>query len=129
METEDAIDRDLAALEEGMLDLAKFPHRAHLRLAFHMLSRHAFGEAVSRFSSALKLLTAKVGKPGVYHETMTVAYLAVISERRARGGSPRWEEFIAANADLLEKGCLLRWYRAEELQSELARTTFVLPRR
>lgn len=129
METEDAIDRDLEALEKGTLDLAKFPHREHLRLAFHMLSRHGFGEAVSRFSSALKLLTAKVGKPGVYYETMTVAYLAVIGERRARGGSLAWEEFIAANADLLKKDCLSRWYSVEELQCEVARTTFVLPRR
>ena len=94
-----------------------------------MLSRHAFGEAVSRFSSALKLLTAKVGKPGVYHETMTVAYLAIIGERRARGGSTTWEEFIAVNEDLLEKDCLSRWYNAGELQSEIARTTFVLPTR
>ncbi len=129
METDDAIDRELAALDQGMLDLANFPHREHLRLAFHMLSRHAFSEAVSRFSAALKLLTAKVGKPEVYHETMTVAYLAIIAERKARGGSSTWDEFIAANADLLEKDCLSRWYSAEELQSEIARTTFVLPRR
>jgi hypothetical protein len=104
-------------------------HREHLRLAFHMLSRHGFGEAVSRFSNALKSLTAEAGKPDAYHETMTVAYLAIIGERRARGGSPTWEEFIAANADLLEKDCLSRWYSAEELQSDIARTTFVLPRR
>lgn len=94
-----------------------------------MLSRHAFGEAVLRFSAALKLLTTKAGKPEVYHQTMTVAYLAIISERRARGGSQTWDEFIAANADLLEKNCLARWYSDEELKSEIARTTFVLPRR
>ncbi|MFN2475840.1 MAG: hypothetical protein ABR526_05785 [Chthoniobacterales bacterium] len=129
METEDAISRDLAALEEGALDLAQFPHREHLRLAFHMLSRHAFGEAVARFSGALKLLTAKFGKPEAYHETMTGAYLALIAERRARRDTSTWEEFISANPDLLEKDCLSRSYTADELQSEIARTTFILPRR
>jgi len=38
------------------------------------------------------------------------------------------EEFIAANPDLLDKNILLRWYSKQQLDSQLARTTFVLPR-
>lgn len=61
------IEQQLAALEAGELDLAAFPHAEHVRLGFHMLERHPFGEAVTRFARGLKLLTAKVGKPEVYH--------------------------------------------------------------
>lgn len=60
---------------------------------------------------------------------MTVAFLAVIGERRARDGAANWEEFIAGNADLLDKRCIEQWYDPEQLESELARRTFCLPRR
>ena len=50
-----------------------------------MLGRYPFGEAVTRFSRGLRLLAAKAGRPEIYHETITVAFLALIGERRARG--------------------------------------------
>jgi hypothetical protein len=122
-----AADRDLAMFEAGALDPAEFPHSEHLRLAFEMLARCEFGEVITRFSRGLKLLTAKSGKPEVYHETKTVAFLAVIAERQQSGAISNWETFRAANSDLLHKNCLRRWYSAEQLESELARRTFCLP--
>jgi hypothetical protein len=122
-----AVDRDLAMFEAGAVDPAQFPHSEHLRLAFEMLARCDFGEAITRFSRGLKLLTAKSGKPEVYHETITVAFLAVIAERRQAGPISSWETFRAANSDLLDKNCLRRWYSAEQLESKLARRTFCLP--
>jgi hypothetical protein len=78
---------DIAAFERGSVDPAAFPHAAHVRLGFEMLGRYDFGEAVSRFSRGLRLLANKAGKPQLYHETITVAFLAIIAERRARGSS------------------------------------------
>jgi len=121
------VKEELAALETGALDPAKFPHAEHVRLGYEMLSRHSFGEAVDRFSRGLKLLAAKAGRPQVYHETITVAFLALINERRARSGAEDWNEFRANNADLFDKRCLEKWYGAEQLASDLARRTFCLP--
>ena len=118
---------ELRALETGALDPTKFPHQEHVRLAYGMLERYPFGEAVARFSRGVKLLAAKAGRPDVYHETITVAFLAVIGERRARSMSKSWVEFKADNSDLLDKRCLERWYDAEQLGSDLARRTFCLP--
>ena len=118
---------DLRALEKGALDPSKFPHQEHVRLAYGMLERYPFGEAVARFSRGVKLLATKAGRPDVYHETMTVAFLAVIGERRARSLSNSWAEFKEQNSDLLDKRCLERWYNKEQLGSELARRTFCLP--
>jgi hypothetical protein len=118
---------ELRALETGALDPAKFPHAEHVRLAYEMLSRYSFGEAVVRFSRGLQLLAAKAGRPQVYHETITVAFLALINERRARGGAQSWGEFKADNSDLFDKRCLEKWYSAEQLASDLARRTFCLP--
>ena len=117
----------LHALETGALDLAQFPHSEHVRLGYEMLGRHDFGDAVTRFSRGLKLLAAKAGKPQVYHETITVAFLALINERRARGVTQSWGEFEAANPDLFDKRCLEKWYGAEQLTTDLARQTFCLP--
>jgi hypothetical protein len=118
----------LVALESGALDPAMFPHREHIRLGYEMLGRYPFGEAVARFSRGLRLLAAKGGRPEVYHETITVAFLALIGERRAQREHDNWREFKATNSDLLDKRCLARWYEAEQLGSDLARQTFCLPR-
>lgn len=125
---EASIDEELRALETGALDPALFPHPEHVRLAYEMLGRHPFGEAVTRFSRGLRLLAAKAGRPEVYHETITVAFLAVIGERRARAKHAGWGEFETNNSDLLDKRCLDRWYDADYLRSDLARQTFCLPR-
>ena len=126
-ETEISIEDELWALETGALDPAAFPHPEHVRLAYEMLGRHPFGEAVTRFSRGLRLLASKAGRPEVYHETITVAFLAVIGERRARAQDADWSEFKTSNSDLLNKRCLERWYGAEELGSDVARRTFCLP--
>jgi hypothetical protein len=123
----EAATEELRAFEIGALDPTKFPHAEHVRLGYEMLGRHSFGEAVDRFSRGLKLLAAKADRPQVYHETITVAFLALINERRACGGAQDWAEFKRTNADLFDKRCLQKWYSAEQLASDLARRTFCLP--
>jgi hypothetical protein len=118
---------ELRAFEAGELDPKSFPHSEHLRLGYEMLARYPFGEALLRFSRGLKLLAAKTGRPEIYHETITVAFLALINERRARGEAISWSVFRTNNADLFSKGCLEKWYSAEQLASDLARRTFCLP--
>jgi hypothetical protein len=125
--SEAATEEELIALETGALDPRAFPHPEHVRFAYGMLERYPFGEAITRFSRGLKLLAAKAGRPEVYHETITVAFLALIGERRARAKGEDWSEFEANNSDLFDKRCLEKWYGAEQLGSDLARRTFCLP--
>ena len=122
-----ATGEELIALETAALDPSAFPHQEHVRLAYGMLERYPFSEAVARFSRGVKLLAAKAGRPEVYHETITVAFLAVIGERRARARSNSWAGFEAENGDLFDKRCLEQWYDAKQLESDLARRTFCLP--
>lgn len=122
-----AIAEELRAFETGALDPAQFPHSEHVRLAYEMLARYPFGETATRFSGGLKLLAAKAGRPEVYHETITIAFLALLGERRAAGRNADWSEFQANNADLFDKRCLEKWYGKEQLSSDLARRTFCLP--
>jgi hypothetical protein len=111
---------------------AGFHHADHVRVAFAYVAQYPFLEAVARFSAALKRFAAAQGKPQLYHETITWAYLILIRERRARAGRTQtWKEFADRNADLLiwKGGVLRTLYRQETLESDLARHTFVLPDR
>jgi hypothetical protein len=123
-----SVDEELEAFDAGQIEPAVFPHREHLRFAYEILGRCSFAEAALRFRHGLGFIAQKAGKPELYHETITVAFLAAIAECRARTNAADWNEFIAANPDLLDKNVLLRWYSKEQLDSQLARTTFVLPR-
>ena len=124
-----ATSEELRRFEMGMLEPAQFPHSEHVRFGYEMLERYSFGEAVSRFSGGLKLLAAKAGKPELYHETITVAFLALINERRAQSATRTWSRFKRDNVDLFDKRCLEKWYGTEQLSSDLARRIFCLPSR
>jgi hypothetical protein len=117
------------AFEEGRLD--SFHHRDHVRLAWVFLREDPGPLALERFSASLRRFATAAGKPGLYHETITWAFLLLIRERMARGPAATWEEFADQNSDLLvwRPSILDRYYEAETLASELARHTFVLPDR
>jgi hypothetical protein len=106
---------------------SEFPHREHVHIAFEMLRRHDFPETALIFSRTLRSMAAKAGRPEAFHQTITIAFLALIGERMENGGAADFAAFAAANPDLLDKSVLRRWYSPERLASEIARRTFVLP--
>ncbi len=115
--------------ESCSLPPESFHHTDHVRLAFAYLSKHTPLEALERFTTALKRYAASVGKAQLYHETITHAYFFLIRERMVRHPGNSWEDFAQSNADLLlwKGGLLKRYYREATLQSELARSIFLLP--
>jgi hypothetical protein len=123
-------DEYIASFENCSLASESFHHSNHVRMAFLYLTRYPALEALQRFSAALARFAAAHGRPQLYHETITWAFLLLIRERMARTGYERnWAEFAAGNADLLnwKDSVLKRYYRAGTLSSELARTTFLFP--
>ncbi|HLI65440.1 MAG TPA: hypothetical protein VKU90_03665 [Caulobacteraceae bacterium] len=111
----------------GHIDNRAFRHADHLRVGFDLLQRHDFPQAAARLSTGLRAIAARAGAPGAYHETITLAFLALIAERRASGGHRAFEPFARDNPDLADKTILRRWYAPERLGSPLARQTFLLP--
>jgi len=118
---------ELARFLRGEIAAARFSHREHVRMAFEMLRRHDFPETVLHYSRALRAMTARAGKPAAFHQTVTIAFLALTAERMAGGAWDDFAAFAAANPDLLEKALLGRWYAPERLASEAAHRTFLLP--
>jgi hypothetical protein len=125
---------DLTLLEEfeaTTLASDAFGHREHVRVGWTCLQLHDLAGATQRFIAALKNFANFHGATGLYHETVTWAFLLVINERIGRIGRPHnWKEFAEENPDLLSGGAFLtRYYRPETLKSDLARKVFVLPDR
>ena len=116
----------LAGFADGSLE--PFHHRDHVRVAWLYLRREPLLAAAERFTADLKRFAAAKGSPGLYHETITLAFLFLIRERML---DEPFDEFATKNADLLcwKPSPLERFYRAETLASERARQAFVLPDR
>jgi hypothetical protein len=122
----------VAAFEAGQEPPGGFHHREHVRVAWYYLQRHPLPEALVRFSTALRRFAEAQGKPGLYHETITTAYVLLINERL--DGQERalpWDAFADRNPDLVswKPPILDRYYQPGTLKSDRARRTFVLPDR
>jgi hypothetical protein len=122
-------DEFLSALEACELPESDFGHRAHVRAAYLYLRRFDFPEALGRVRRTIQAYAAHLGKPRRYHETITTAYLALIQERiAAQGHAGGWSAFERNNPHLLQRDLLTKFYSQTEIESELARRVFVLPR-
>lgn len=124
---------DDSEFHQAFLDrrLPAFHHRDHVRLAWIYLRDDSSLLGIDCFVRALKAFASAAGQPGIYHETMTWAYLLLIRERMARKPAADWATFAAENPDLLtwNPAILDRYYRPETLASDLARRVFLLPDR
>jgi hypothetical protein len=107
-----------------------FHHPDHVRLAWLYLRRYPLLEALAKFTEGLRRFALSKGQAGLYHETITLAYLFLIHERLRRSAVQQsWREFASANADLLDwqDNILKKLYRRETLFSDFAREVFVFP--
>ena len=121
----------VAAFESTELPGDQFSHANHVRVAWCYLREATLPEALLRFSTALRRFAEAKGAPGKYHETITVAYMLIIAERLASHPNWSWDQFAAANPDLLARSPspLAVFYTPETLMSERARRRFVMPDR
>lgn len=118
-----------AAFRDGSLPASAFHHRDHVRMAWLYVGEHGAVAAASCFAADLQTFARAKGVPGLYHATITVAYIALIAERRLQTPAGTWENFAAAHPDLLtwKPGVLDRYYSAERLWSDTARAQFLMP--
>lgn len=109
----------------------QFHHEQHVRVAWMFVCRHGMPAAIGEFSEAIKRFAAAKGAHGLYHATITWAFLLIIGERQARTPASTWADFAEANADLLswKPSILERYYSKTLLMSDDARRSFVMPDR
>lgn len=111
------------------LPASEFHHHHHVRVAWLFVQRHGMPAALAEFTAAIKRFADAKGATGLYHETITWAFLFLIADRQARQSNKTWQDFQAANEDLLtwKPSILDRYYSKELLESDLAKRTFLMP--
>lgn len=121
-------DEFLDALDDCTLPPKAFDHRGHVRLAYLSSIDADFPTALARVQRSIRTYAAALGKSDKYHETITVAFLALVRRRLWESGpGADFEEFESAHPDLFDADLLSRHYTPETLGSPIARQTFVLP--
>ncbi len=125
MEQQELFDRFV----DTTLPADQFHHEQHVQVAWLFVRKHGMPGALAEFSTAIKRFADAKGATGLYHETITWAFLMLIAERQARHPTETWHQFKAENTDLLvwKPSILERYYSKELLTSELAKRTFVMP--
>ena len=131
----------IEALEQCRLTPAEFDHRGHMQAGFTYLQRHGYAGALTAMAGALRRFAAHHGKQGLYHETITAAFLALIHERMAADIAGQgqaitltgaqaldWDRFAERHPELFASDLLARYYGKDTLRSDLARHCFVLPK-
>ncbi|WP_027256709.1 hypothetical protein [Leisingera aquimarina] len=115
-----------AELAAGTLQPQGFSHRAHLGVAYEILSRHEVFEGMAIYARGLRQLTEAAGVPEEFNVAVTLAFLNLTAERMAAGGYQDTDAFLNGNADLLQPGVLGRYFSAGMLNSDLTRRVPVL---
>jgi hypothetical protein len=118
------------AFESGSVTPAEFNHVAHVRVAWVYLREEASVEgALPRMRDAIRRFAAAAGASQKYHETITVLWMRVLADVRARGASGELADVLRAHPALADKDLPLRYYSRERLFSDEARTAWVEPDR
>src|ERR1700738_4191486 len=94
---------DLTAFLRREGDPRDFRHGDHGRMGLDILNDRPFHDAAASFARALQAMAARAGHASAYHETITLAFLALIAERRAAQPAGDFDAFAAANPDLMDK--------------------------
>ena len=121
----------IAAFEDGSLPKSEWTHARHLLMALWYLHCHEREVATTLIREGIRRYNQRQGNPTGYHETITLAWVAVIE--RFLSCNNRDQPVSSLGAELLaecgDKEYLLRFYSRERLFSEQARAQWVTPDR
>jgi hypothetical protein len=104
-----------------------FGHREHLELAWNHLDEYGIDDATRRINIAIRHLADLHGSPGKFHETITRAWVHLVAVHRSGSEARTFDEFIAQNPGLLDRGLLGRHYSRELMTGASARERWTEP--
>ncbi len=111
----------LRAFQGREIPTSQFHHGDHLRLAWLLLERLPFDDALDSIRKGLQNFAARTGNPAHYNETVTQGWMRLLAAQEAK-------TFAEALADYPEEGNPLHlFWQPETLKTEAARTSWVPP--
>jgi hypothetical protein len=129
--TDPEIESLVRSFEDGSLPRSEWTHARHLVVALWYVRRLGRDGATGLVRDGIRRFNERHGNPTGYHETITLAWVAVIDVFLA--GRDRDRPISVLVGELLEecgdKGYLLRFYSRDRLFSDEARGRWVPPDR
>jgi hypothetical protein len=120
-------DEFLEAFESASVPAGRFPHEAHLRMAWLSVTRLGADAALERVTTGIRRLAAAHGHAPRYHDTLTRAWVCVVAHAEASAGHAAFDQLLATHPELLDRQLLLRHYSRERLFSPQARSRWLAP--
>ena len=114
----------LRAFERCEISNDSFHHKDHIRLAWTYLKLHGPMEAPARMAAGIRNFAAYHGKSDKYHETVTVAWMHLVTQA---AHCASFQEVVDQFPRFFDKSYLAEFYSPETLQSDAARVSFVAP--
>ena len=120
-------DAFLETFERGDFAGESFPLRAHLRMAWLYVTAFGPDEAIQKAAAGIRNLARQNGRPGLYHDTLTRAWVYVVAAAIGHSPASSFTRFLALSPQLLDKHLLRNHYSPDLLASPRARATWVEP--
>jgi len=106
--------------------LTAFTHEDHLRMAFTYARKGGAGVAVGG-ARKIQTLAERLGAPGKYHDTLTVAWARLVAHLALRSRASSFEEFLGDHPQLRNRHLMGAHYSRGLLFSPEAWDRFVEP--
>jgi hypothetical protein len=116
------------AFERYDIDPGAFTHADHVDVAYQMLSRYDFLEALTRYSQCINTIASAAGAAHKFNVTITLTFLSIVVARMRTTEHTNYAEFLKNNPEVLNTSVLKQWYSSDQLASELVRTVFLMPK-
>jgi len=120
-------DAFVAAFQAGQIANEAFHHRDHLRLAWIQIRRLGLERASEAVTRGINHFASHHGSADRYNDTMTRFWVRVISLGISRHPELTFEELLAAEPHLLDKGLPFRHWSRERMGSDAAKERWVEP--
>ncbi len=130
----DDIDEFAARFQACALRKEEWTHHAHLVVGLWHINRYGADEALTRLRSGIRRLNESFGGENTatsgYHETITAAYVILLSQYLARRQNGQTLRDLTAQllaGPIAAKDVLLSFYSRERLMSTEARAAWIEP--
>jgi len=117
----------VAAFHADQLSNQGFHHRDHLRLAWVQIRRLGLDEASEVVTTGIRRFAAHHGSADRYNDTMTRFWLRVVGLGIIRHPELGFEDLLAAEPHLLDKGLPFRHWSRERMNHDDAKLRWIEP--
>lgn len=122
-------DEFLQQFENHTLDVERFDHLGHIRIAWIYLTKYPLDDAIEKVNKGIASYAKSKGANDKFQLTLTEAIVRILATRLLPNVDHSFKNFLSENQDLITDLPLIleKHYSKEMLYSERAKKVFIAP--